>query len=406
MTHPTPSKQARSRRREEADLQRRAICPPRYLGGFGLRSIRALCGFTLLLCLAAAGSANAAGIRIKDLVLIAGARENQLVGYGLVVGLADGGDKNPVYTIQTVANVLQKFGITVPASTLSSKNVAAVMVTADIPPFSKPGTRIDVTVSSMGDAKSLQGGVLLQTPLVGADGLDYAVAQGALLVGGFSAGPGGGGGATVTKNHPTVAQIVNGALVEREIPSNIVKENSLELLLRQADFTSAARLAQAINDLFPASATPLDPTSIRVRIPEGHELTPVDFIARLEAIEVTPDTPARIIINERTGTIVANARIKISRCAISHGNLMINVASSLDVSQPSPLSQTGETVVAPRTNTDVTEERSALVSLPDLPTVERVASALNALGVSPRDIMSIFQAMKQAGALQADLIIR
>lgn len=346
------------------------------------------------------------GIRIKDLVMIAGARDNQLVGFGLVTGIAGEGDKNPTYTLQSVANMLQRFGINVPASTLSAKNVAAVLVTADIPAFAKPGTRIDVNVSAMGDAKTLQGGVLLQTPLLGADGRIYAVAQGVLAVGGFIGGTGGGGGATVQKNHPTTAQIIGGAIVEREIPATIVRENSLELLLRQPDFTSAARIAAAINQKFTNSAQAIDMCTVKVNMPEWANENPVDFIARLEAIEVVPDTPARIIINERTGTIVANARIRISNCAISHGNLTINIASTLDVSQPSPLSQTGETVVTQRTDTTVTENKASFVAIPELPTVEKVAQVMNTLGFTPRDMMAVFEAMKQAGALQAELIIK
>jgi flagellar P-ring protein FlgI len=348
----------------------------------------------------------AMGVRVRDMAMVAGARDNQLAGFGLVVGLAGDGDKDPVYTIQTVANMLQRYGITVPAATIASKNVAVVMVTADIPAFMKPGARLDVTVASMGDAKSLQGGVLLQTPLLGADGRVYAVAQGPTSIGGFSAGAEGGGGATVQKNHPTVGQIINGALVEREIPSTIVRNNYLELLLREPDFTSASRLAAALNEKFPSSSTALDSTTVRVQLPEGSGDSPVDFIARLEQIEVTPDSPARIIINERTGTIVATSRIRISNCAVSHGNLTITIASTLDVSQPSPFSEKGETVVTPRTDTKVTEGKASLIALPELPTVEKVASALNALGVTPRDMMAIFQAMKQAGALQAELLIR
>lgn len=347
-----------------------------------------------------------AGVRIKDLVMIAGARDNQLVGYGLVAGILGDGDRNPVYTVQSIANLLQRFGITLPSATLQSKNVAAVLVTADIPAFVKPGQRLDVLVSSMGDAKTLQGGVLLQTPLLGADGKVYAVAQGPLTVGGFGAGVGGPGGATVQKNHPTVGQIIGGALVEKEIPAQIVRDNHLELLLREPDFTSAARLAQAINEKFPNSSQALDATTVRVAVPEAWQGAPIDFIAHLEAIEVTPDTPARIIINERTGTIVANARIHIAACAVSHGNLTIQIASSLEASQPNPFAERGRTVVLPRTETTVNEARGALVPLPELPTVEKVAAALNALGVTPRDIMSIFQAMKQAGALQAELVIR
>jgi flagellar P-ring protein precursor FlgI len=232
------------------------------------------------------------------------------------------------------------------------------------------------------------------------------VAQGPVSVGGFSAGTGGGGGATVTKNHPTTATIIGGALVEKQIPSEIVHDNSVELLLRDPDFTSAARLAAAVNDVFTNSARAVDSTTVRVQLPEGAQSSPVDFIARLESVVVVPDAPARIIINERTGTIVATASIQISSCAIAQGNITINVASTLDMSQPSPFSTTGTTTVAPRTTTEVTENKSAVITLPELPTVEKVASALNTLGATPRDIMAILQAMKQAGALQAELIIK
>jgi flagellar P-ring protein precursor FlgI len=234
----------------------------------------------------------------------------------------------------------------------------------------------------------------------------YAVAQGPVSIGGFTAGTGGGGGATVTKNHPTTAQIVGGALVEHEIPTSIVTDHAIELLLKDPDFTTAARLEAAINNVFTNCAHAADSTTVQVRIPEGAEGMPVDFIARLEAIELTPDSPARIIINERTGTIVATARIQISSCAVAHGNITINIASTLDVSQPSPMTSGGQTVVTPRTSTQVSESKSALVPLPELPTIEKVASALNNLGVTPRDMMAIFQAMKQAGALQAELILR
>jgi len=360
----------------------------------------------LLLCLG--GSIATCGIsaRVKDIATISGARDNQLVGYGLVAGINGDGDKNPIYTLQAIANLLLRQGINVPAATLSSKNVAAVMITADISAFKKPGSRIDITVSSLGDAKTLQGGVLLQTPLLGADGEVYAVAQGPLSIGGFAAGTDGGGGASVQKNHPTTGQIIGGALVEREIPMEILRDNSLELLLREPDFTSAARLAVVINGVFTNSAIALDSTTVRVQLPEGMEGSTVDFIARLEALEVSADNPARIIINERTGTIVATSRIRIAACAVSHGNLTITVASSLDVSQPAPLAQQGQTVVTPRTETSAEEEKAGLIPLPEMPTIEKVASALNSLGVTPRDMMSIFQAMKQAGALQAELILR
>lgn len=360
----------------------------------------------LLLALLLPVSISAAGVRLRDLVMISGARDNQLVGYGLVAGLAGTGDMNETYDLQTIANMLQRYGINLPIQTIMAKNVAAVMVTADIPPFVKNGERIDVTVASMGDAKSLSGGVLLQTPLLGADGKVYAVAQGPLVLGGFAAGAGGAGGATVTKNHPTTAQIINGALVEKEIPTQFVRDNSVELLLRDPSFNSASAMAAAINAVFTNSAQAVDSSSVRVEMPAGAEASPVDFIARLNEIEVTPDTPARIIINERTGTIVATAAIHISSCAVASGNITINVAQTLDVSQPAPFSRTGSTAVTPRTDTEVTENKSGLIPLQELPTVEKVAAALNALGATPRDMMSIFQAMKQAGALQAELITR
>jgi flagellar P-ring protein precursor FlgI len=369
-----------------------------------MRCILQLSILAVLLSFAPTGWA--VGSRVKDIAVIAGARDNQLVGYGLVSGLAGDGDKNPVYTLQTLGNLLQRFGLTVPAATLSAKNVAVVMVTAEIQAFKKPGTKLDVTVSSMGDAKSLQGGILIQTPLMGADGKVYAVAQGALSIGGVSAGTDGGGGATVQKNHPTVGQIIEGAMVEKEIPSTIVNDHSLEVLLREPDFTSASRLAAAINEKFADSSQALDSTTVRVHVPEGMEGSPVDFISQIEAVEVTADQPARIVINERTGTIVATSRIKIASCAVSHGNLTISIASTLSVSQPSAFSQTGTTQVTPSTDTKVKEEKGAMMVLPEMPTVEKVAAALNSLGVTPRDMMSMFQAMKQAGALQAELVIR
>jgi flagellar P-ring protein precursor FlgI len=229
------------------------------------------------------------------------------------------------------------------------------------------------------------------------------VAQGPISIGGVT---GGNEGASVQKNHPTTAQIIGGALVELEIPTEITRDNTLELLLREPDFTSSARLAAAINTTFTNSCEAIDSTTVRIRIPDGLEGRVVDFIARVEAIEVDPDTPARIIINERTGTIVATSRIRISSCAVSHGNITITIANSYDASQPQPFSQTGTTVVTPRTDTKVIEQKASLVPLPELPTVEKVAASLNSLGVTPRDMMAIFQAMKQAGALHAELVLR
>jgi flagellar P-ring protein precursor FlgI len=356
----------------------------------------------LVSLIAGATASQAEGSRIKDLAMVAGARDNQLAGFGLVVGLAGDGDKNPSDTLQTIANMLQRNGMTISAQSISAKNVAIVMVTADIPAFAKPGSRIDVVVSSIGDAKSLQGGVLIQTPLLGADNKVYAVAQGTLSIGGLSAG---GGDASVQKNHPTVGTIINGALVEREIPATIVSDNHLELLLRNPDFTSASRMAAVLNDKFPASSVAVDATTVRVGIPKTWPASSVDFISQIESLELTPDVPARVIINERTGTIVATARIHISNCAVSHGNVTISIASTQTVSQPNALTE-GATVVTSTTDAKIKEDKGSMVPLPELPTVEKVAAALNSLGVTPRDMMAMFEAMKQAGALQAELIMR
>ncbi len=361
----------------------------------------------LLLLTAVAPSARADGSRIKDIAIVAGARDNQLSGFGLVTGLAGDGDQNPVDTLQAIANMLQHYGLTIPALTISAKNVAVVMVTADVPAFAKPGSRLDVVVSSMGDAKSLQGGVLIQTMLLGADKKVYALAQGPLAIGGLAASSGGGGGdASVTKNHPTVGTIINGALVEEEIPATIVSDNHIELLLRNPDFTSASRMAAVLNGAFPASSVAVDSSTIRVAIPPAFVGSSVDFISQVESMEVTPDVPARVIINERTGTIVATARIHISSCAVSHGNVSISITSTPVVSQPGAFSQGGVTQVVNQNDAKIKEDKGSLVPLPELPTVEKVAAALNSLGVTPRDMMSMFEAMKQAGALQAELIMR
>lgn len=356
--------------------------------------------------LACALSVASFGARIKDLVLIEGGRDNQLVGYGLVIGLAGDGDSSTsFYTVQSIANALQRFGINVASSSVKSKNVAAVMITADIPPFLKPGQRIDVTVSSLGDAKSLQGGVLLQTPMLGADDTVYAVAQGPVAVGGFLGGSEGPGGATVQKNHPTVGVISGGAIVEREIPMQIVNNGEMRLLLLNPDFTSAARMAEAINKVYPDSALAADSSAVRVRVPQVFDGREVDFIAALGGLDVVPDTPARIIINERTGTIVATSSVRISTVAVSHGALTITISSSLAASQPAPAATGGSTVVLPSTKTDVTEVQGGFTVIENYPSIEQVTSALNAMGVSTREMMSIFQAMKRAGALQAELII-
>lgn len=349
--------------------------------------------------------------RVKDITLVNGGRENQLVGYGLVVGLANRGDSKLAFTVQTIANALQKFGVVIPPQVIKSDNVAAVMVTADIPAFSRNGTRLDVTVASIGDAKTISGGVLLQTPLVGADDTVYAVAQGAVAIGGFIGGEGGPGGATVQKNHPTTGMITGGALVEREIPSTFVRDRSVELILLNPDFASAARMAQAINQVFPQSALAKDSATVNVCVPEDYVGYEVNFIASLGAIEVEPDVPARVVINERTGTIIATSNVRVSTLAISHGSLTITVANTMAVSQPGFGARVGQTAVTQSTNASANEAKASfgVIAGPEdsatKPTIQDVANALNALGLTTRDMMAIFQSMKRAGALQAELIL-
>jgi len=343
--------------------------------------------------------------RVKDLTLVGGGRENQIVGYGLVIGLAGDGDSNAAATLRSVANTLQRFGITVDPTQVKAKNVAAVMVTADIGPFLKNGSRIDITVASMSDAKTLQGGVLLQTPLLGADGRVYAVGQGPIAIGGFLGGAGGAGGATVQKNHPTVGVISSGAIIEREIPARFVNEGMLSLQLHNPDFTSAARMANAINAVYPSSALARDAASIEVKLPDEFRGREVAFLADLGQIEVTPDTLARIVINERTGTIVATSTVRLSQVAISLGSLTITVSSNVGVSQPNSFNNSGTTVAVPSTQTSVDEVKGGFTIVNEAPSIERLAAALNALGVSTREMMAIFQTLKRSGALQAELLI-
>lgn len=361
--------------------------------------------------------------RIKDLTSIKGERDNQLVGYGLVVGLAGTGDgTTSQMTLESVVNSLRRFGLEIDPASIKPSNVAAVYVTADIGPFLQEGTRLDITVSSIGDADSLQGGVLLQTPLRGADGTVYAVGQGALSLGGFSITEKDN---SVIKNHATVGRIPSGAIIERSIPVELVKNNRIELLLRNPDFMTAVRMAQAINRYFPDAATAQDAHVVGIRLPTEWIDQPTSFIAQVTQIEVEPDTVARIIINERTGTIVATQPVRISRVAISHANLNVVVQSNREVSQPGALAPQGDgtgtvtdpntgtvtapggqTVVTDNPNVDVTEELSSFTVLDDLPTIDRLTSALNALGVTSRDMMAILQALKTAGALRAELIIQ
>ena len=344
--------------------------------------------------------------RVKDISRVAGQRDNQLVGYGLVVGLAGDGDSNALATLNSVANVLERSGLKIDPTLIKSKNAAAVIITADIGSFLKSGSRIDVTVSSLGDAKTLQGAVLLQAPLMGADGRVYAVAQGPVAVGGFLGGAGGAGGATVQKNHPTVGIISNGAIVEREIPATIVQDGRISFSLHNPDFTSAARMADAINVVFPtACAMARDAATVDLTLPPAYAGRDVMFLADVGQVTVTPDAIARIVINERTGTIVATAPVSLSQVAISMGSLTISVANTPSVSQPGAFSSGGSTAITNTTKTDVKEVKGSFIDVPAAPSVEKLGAALNSLGVSTRDMMSIFQTLKTAGALQADLII-
>ena len=346
--------------------------------------------------------------RLKDIAAVQGVRGNQLVGYGLVVGLDGTGDGNgSTFTPQSVASMLQKFGITVSPGTLQLKNVAAVMVTATLPPFVKNGSAIDVTVSSLGDAKSLQGGTLLQTPLQAANNKVYAAAQGAISVGGFLAG--GGGGGSVAKNFVTAGRIPGGALVEQDVPTTMLGASSgtLEVTLGQPDFTTAARLVNAINTHKPygvTDAVAADAGTIRVGFTPGSD--PVTVIAGLENVPVDTDEVAKIVINERTGTVVMGGNVEVSACAVAHGNLTVSIANAPIISQPGPLSRQGQTVALPRKIINVAEGSERLIPVPNSETLDSVVKSLNALGVTPRDLIAILQAMKEAGALHAEIEIQ
>ena len=303
-------------------------------------------------------------------------------------------------TTYSLASMLKKMGMTIDPEELKVQNVAAVMVTADLPPFAKMGTRIDTVVSSIGDAKNLQGGTLLLTPLKAADGNVYAVAQGAVSTGGFYAA---GGGASVQKNFPTVARMVDGAVIERSVDTSFADKQAVTLTLHQPDFTTASRVKTAIDrTLTGGFATTPDAGTVVVTVPETYRSNVVQFVTLLESVEITPDAIAKVVVNERTGTVVLGENVRINTVAISHGNLNVQVKEGLAVSQPAPLSQ-GQTVVAPNTDINVKEGTMPIQLMTPGVTIGEVVRALNAIGVSPRDLISIFQALKTAGALQATL---
>ncbi|HDG98415.1 MAG TPA: flagellar basal body P-ring protein FlgI [Desulfobacterales bacterium] len=358
--------------------------------------------FTVVLVLLTTGYSGAA--RLKDIASLKGVRANQLVGYGLVVGLNGTGDgAGTKFTIQSLVNMMERMGIHTLADEVKVSNVAAVMVTADLPPFARVGSKLDVLVSSIGDAKSLQGGTLLLTPLKGADNKVYAVAQGPLIVGGFASSGQAGGG--VQKNHPTVGRIPGGATVEREIPFHFDRMRSLVISLNDPDFTTALRVSESINkELGSAVAYAADAGTIRLKVPEAYTHNLVGLVAKLEQLRVQPDSKAKIILDERTGTVVMGENVRISSVAIAHGNLSVQIKETKEVSQPPPFSQ-GQTVVTNNSEVNVTEEGKKLILMPEGATLGEVVRALNAIGVTPRDLIAVFQAIKAAGALQADLEI-
>lgn len=340
--------------------------------------------------------------RIKDLANIEGVRQNQLIGYGLVVGLNGTGDtlNNIPFTKQSLQAMLERLGVNVRGAQMRTGNVAAVMVTANLPAFATQGTRIDVTVSALGDAKSLQGGTLLVTPLLGADGNVYAVGQGSVAIGGFEAE---GQAAKIVRGVPTVGRIANGAIIEREIDFQLNRLNQIRLALRNADFTTAKRIAAAINDYIGApTAEPLDASTVQLTLPAKSDSNMVALLTEIEQLQVEPDLAAKIIIDERSGVIVMGRDVRVSTVAVAQGNLTVTISESPQVSQPAPFSE-GRTRVVPRSNVRASEDGSKLALVQEGVSLQQLVDGLNALGIGPRDLITILQAIKAAGALQADI---
>ena len=367
--------------------------------------VRTLSALSAMLLLAAVllRPAPASAEHLRDLADVAGARTNQLIGYGLVTGLANTGDDMTVpFTGQSVLAMLRRLGVQADPRLFRLRNVAAVMVTATIPAFARQGTRLDITVSSIGNARSISGGVLLQTVLRGADQRPYAVAQGPITVGGFMAQ--GLSGTTVRSGTITVGRVAEGATVEREIAANLVTDGALRLDLRSPGFTVASRIAAAINQRFGAStATARDSGAVTVRVPEGTEM--VDFVAALEDLDVTPLRRARVVINERTGTIVAGGDVRLSAVAVVHGNMTIVINEAPAVSQPGALAA-GATTVVPRSEVTANDAPPRMAYIPPAPTLSDVATALGRLGLNPRELASVLEALRGAGALEAELVIQ
>jgi flagellar P-ring protein precursor FlgI len=357
-----------------------------------------------LLALTIASAALAGPVRLKDVATLQGVQVTPLVGYGLVVGLNKSGDRRQtLFSAQTLANMLERFGVSVPGGQIKIENVAAVIVTSELPAFVRNGNRLDVTVSSVGDARSLQGGTLLPTGLRGPDGSIYALAQGQLTLGGFG---GGSGGNSVQVNHLTAGRVPGGGLVQAVSRAQLPATGEITLALRDPDFVSASRVADAINkELGGSPARAVDSANVTVKVPAESQASVSDFMARLEPIAVTLDEVARVVVNERTGTVVVGAHVTLGPAAVAHGNLSVRITTRNEVSQPPPFSQKGETTVVPKTSVDVKEGTGRLVALEEGATLHDVVRALNALGATPRDIIAIMQALKAAGALRAELVI-
>jgi flagellar P-ring protein precursor FlgI len=343
-------------------------------------------------------------IRLKDVVSLQGTSSMPLMGYGLVVGLNKTGDRRQtIFSAQTLANMLERFGVLVAGERVKIENVAAVLVTAELPAFAKRGARVDVTVSSIGDARSLQGGTLLATAMRGTDGSVYALAQGPLSLGGFG---GGKGGNSVQVNHLTAGRVPSGAFVQAEAATASLPTDHVVLALGAPDFTTATRVADAVNaELGPGAAQALDAASVGVKVPAAYKGSLPNLIARLEPLPVTVDALARVVINERTGTVVVGSHVKLAATAVAHGNLSVRITTKYEVSQPAPFTNRGETVVVPDEEVDVTEGDAKLVALEAGATLDAVVKALNQLGATPRDIIAIVQALKAAGALSAEVVI-
>jgi flagellar P-ring protein precursor FlgI len=342
--------------------------------------------------------------RIKDLANIEGVRQNQLIGYGLVVGLNGTGDtlNNIPFTKQSLQAMLERLGVNVRGQTLRTGNVAAVMVTANLPAFSTQGTRIDITVSSLGDAKSLQGGMLLVTPLLGADGNVYAVGQGSVAIGGFQAE---GEAAKIVRGVPTVGRIANGALIEREIEFNLNRQSQLRMALRNPDFTTAKRIAAAINDYIGVpTAESLDPGTVGITVPQQYKGNVIALLTEIEQLQVEPDLSAKIVIDERSGIIVMGRDVRVSMVAVAQGNLTVTISENAQISQPGAFAPQGaQTARVARTRIGVQEDGKKLALVKDGVSLQQLVDGLNALGIGPRDLIAILQAIKAAGAIQADI---